>query len=92
MIHPTPDDQHRDGAAVEDVPVPPLEAIQVRYEAAKASIVAADPLPETEAIDLRTLPPVPADAPAGGAVPPTLFHGNVVAELPRRRRWWRHLR
>ena len=77
---------------------PVLDAIGHRYEEAKASIidpsrpasswapVGEEPLPETEAVDLRDLPPVPAEAPRAR------FHGNVAAEVPGRRRWWRGVR
>jgi hypothetical protein len=81
LTHSTSIEQPEDGAAVDEsqqgpVPgepggaVPCLDAIQHRYEEAKASIVdparslscsatCEDALPGTEAIDLATLPPVP---------------------------------
>lgn len=99
MTHPTPAQQPEDGAAVEQH----LAGIQLRYEEAKASIVSrgrpasspsgsGEPLPETEAIDLRALPPVPPLVAEDGEAPAAVFHGNVAAEVPGRRPWWRRVR
>ena len=73
-----------------------LAAILSRYEEDKASIIGGlEPLPETEAIDLRALPPVPAGV-GDDAPPVAVFHDNVVvADVPGaagRRPWWRRVR
>ena len=100
MTHPTPAEQPQDGAAVQER----LDAIQLRYEKAKASIVGLGrpaesspawgdaPMPETEAIDLRRLPPVPPLVAEDDVSPAAIFHGNVAAEVPGRRPWWRRVR
>ena len=91
MTHSAPIEQPGDG----DTDAPVLDAIQHRYEEAKASIIdpsrapsatssdGDEPLPETEGIDLRTLPPVPSEPPA------VRFDGNFAVEPTGRRRWWR---
>ena len=94
MTHSAPIEQPGDG----DVAAPVLDAIQHGYEEAKASIIdrtrvpasstpdGGEALPETEGIDLRTLPPVPTEAPVAR------FSGNFAVQPTSRRRWWRGVR